>query len=211
MTTEVAKVKVSEGIERQYVDDALRLLYDAFAKKFRLGFRDGEDLVALFRNAVDTTSCLSVAKNRECLGVLTFQTSEKDFYHLKLSTLFRRFSPIRAIRILINLVLLDDRAKGDEFIVASLAIKPSGRGLGLGTALMHEAENIAKTMGKSTMTLAVIGENEGAIRLYERLGYRTTGRLVGVLTRIAASSKEVLRMEKPLTSSGDEIAASEAG
>ncbi len=209
MTTEVAKV--SEGIERQYVDDALRLLYDVFAKKFRLGFRDGEDLVALFRNAVDTTSCLSVAKNGECLGVLTYQTSEKDFYHLKLSTLFTRFSPIRAIRILINLVLLDDRAKGDEFIVASLAIKPSGRGLGLGTALMHEAENIAKTMGKSTMTLAVIGENEGAIRLYERLGYRTTGRLVGGLTRIAASSKEVLRMEKPLTSSGDEIAASEAG
>ena len=209
MTTEVPGI--SEGIERQYVDDALRLLYDAFAKKFRLGFRDGEDLVALFRNAVDPTSCLSVAKNGECLGVLTFQTTERDFYHLKLSTLFSRFSPIPAIRILINVVLLDDRAKGDEFIVASLAIKPSGRWLGLGTALMHEAENVAKILGKSTMTLAVIGENEGAIRLYEGLGYRTTGRLGGGLTRIAASSKEVLRMEKPLTSSRDEIAVSEAG
>ena len=209
MTTEVAKI--SEGIDREYVDDALRLLYDTFAKKFRLGFRNEEDLVALFRNAVDPTSCLSVAKNGECLGVLTFQTLERDFYHLKLSTLFTSFSPIRAIRILINLVLLDDRAKEDEFIVASLAIKPSGRGLGLGTALMHEAENVAKTMGKSTMTLAVIGENEGAIRLYERLGYRTTGRLGGVLTRVAASSKEVLRMEKPLISSRDESAASEAG
>ena len=209
MTTEVANIR--EGIYREYVDDALRLLYDAFAKKFRLGFRDGEDLVVLFRDAVDPRSCLSVARDGECLGVLTFQTAERDFYHLKLSTLFTRFWPIRAIRILINLVLLDERVKGDEFIVASLAIKPSGRGLGLGTALMHEAENVAKSMGKSTMTLAVIGENEGAIRLYERLGYRTTGRLSGVLVRIAASSREVLRMEKPLTSSRDEFAASEAG
>ena len=38
MTT--AEVKIVEGLDEQYVDDALRVAYEAFAAKFRIGFRN---------------------------------------------------------------------------------------------------------------------------------------------------------------------------
>ena len=51
-------------------------------------------------------------------------------------------------------------------------------------------------MGKRTMSLGVIGENVVAIRLYERLGYRTTQTWDGYVVRLATGSDEVHRMEK---------------
>ena len=70
--------------------------------------------------------------------------------------------------------------------------------MGIGTALMLKAEKQADSMGKLTMSLGVIAENEGAIRLYERLGYNTTRTWRGFLVRLAAKSVEVRRMEKPI-------------
>ena len=57
-------------------------------------------------------------------------------------------------------------------------------------------------MGKRTISLGVIGGNEGAIRLYERLGYRTTRTWRGFLVRLASGSAEVRRMEKPVALGG---------
>ena len=48
------------------------------------------------------------------------------------------------------------------------------------------------------MSLGVIGGNEGAIRLYERLGYRTTRTWRGLLARLATGSSELRHMEKSL-------------
>ena len=70
--------------------------------------------------------------------------------------------------------------------------------MGIGTALMRRAEEKARSAGKRTMSLGVVGENEGAIRLYERLGYRTTRSWRGFLIRLASGSEEVRRMEKPV-------------
>lgn len=189
-------LKIVEGVGQEYVEDALRLGYGAFAKKFRHGFRDGDDLVRLFRDSVDRQSCLSAMVEGKLCGVLTFQIAGQEFYHLNLISAFTRFSPWRAMRILFNLTLLaDDGPTHDEFVVDSLAVDPSYRGLGIGTALMQRAEEKARSMGKRTMSLGVIGENEGAIRLYERLGYWTTRTWRGFLVRLATGSIEAHRME----------------
>ena len=100
--------------------------------------------------------------------------------------------------MLLNLLLLDEGARPDELIVDSLAVDCSYRGMGIGTALMRNVEERARLMGKSTMSLGVIGGNEGAIRLYERLGYRTTRTWRGLLARLATDSSELRRMEKSL-------------
>ena len=196
MTT--AEVKIVEGLDEQYVDEALRVLYDAFAKKFRIGFRDADDLRRLFRDSVDTTSCFSALVDGQFAGLLTFRTDSQEFYHLSTVALFTQFSPLRAIRMLLNLLLLADGTKADEFVVDSLAVDPSSRGRGVGTALLRKAEERARSMGKRTMSLGVIGDNEGAIRLYERLGYRRTQTWNGYLVRLATGSAAVHRMEKPL-------------
>ena len=194
MTT--AEVQVVEGLEARHVDDALRVVHDAFAEKFRIGFRHADELIRLFRDSVDTTSCLSALVDGQFAGLLTIRTDGQEFYHLNVGALFTRFSPLRALRMLLNLLLLADELKGDEFVVETLAVDPAYRGMGIGTALLQKAEERAGAMGKYTMSLGVVGENEGAIRLYERLGYRRTYTWDGYLVRLATGSAEVHRMEK---------------
>ena len=194
MTT--AEVQVGEGLEARHVDDALRVVHDAFAEKFRIGFRHADDLIRLFRDSVDRTSCLSALVDGQFAGLLTIRTDGQEFYRLNVGALFTRFSPLRAIRMLLNLLLLADELKGDEFVVETLAVDPAYRGMGIGTALLQKAEERAGAMGKYTMSLGVVGENAGAIRLYERVGYRRTHTWDGYLVRLATGSAEVHRMEK---------------
>ena len=194
----MSNLTVEEGLAKDYVNEALRLSFDAFAKKFRLGFRDADDLIRLFRDSVDATSCFSTTVDGRFAGILTFKSGSQEFFHLSLAALFTRFTPVRALRMLGNLLLLSEGVAPDEFIVESLAVDPSFRGLGIGTALMLEAETKARALGKHTMSLGVITENKGAIRLYQRLGYTTTRTWRGFLVRLASGSAAVHRMEKAL-------------
>ncbi len=198
MTT--TDVQIVEGSDRVYVDDVLRLTFRSFAKKFRIGFRNADDFVRLFRDSVDPKNCLIATVEGELFGVLAFKTTGHEFYRLNLKTPFEKFSPLRAGLMLFNLILLDieDAVAADVFHIDVLAVVPSSRGMGIGTALMQKAEEKAESEGKRTMSLGVIAENEGAIRLYERLGYKTTRTWRGFLVRLAAKSEEVRRMEKPV-------------
>jgi aminoglycoside 6'-N-acetyltransferase len=53
----------------------------------------------------------------------------------------------------------------------ALAVLPEWRGRGLGTALLAAAEDWARTQGAERMILDLDVHNEGARRLYERVGY----------------------------------------
>ena len=209
MTT--AEVKIVDGLDEQYVDDALRVVHDAFAEKFRIGFRHADDLIRLFRDSVDRTSCCSALVDGQFAGLLTIRTDGQEFYRLNMGALFTRFSPLQALRILLNLLLLADELKGDEFVVETLAVDPAYRGMGIGTALLQKAEARARSMGKYTMSLGVVGENEGAIRLYERQGYRRTYTWDGYLVRLATGSAEVHRMEKRVGGIGQDAVGEQEG
>ena len=194
------EVRIVEGIAREHIQDALRVAHEAFAKKFRIGFSNADDLTRLFHDSLDPTRCYSAEVEGKLLGFLAFKTDSREFFALNFFAIFTRFGPWQAIRILFNLLLLAGRgAKSDEFVVDVVAISEASRGLGLGTALMERAEDRAREMGKRKMTLQVIGENAGAIRLYERLGFRTVRTQGGFLVRLAVKATDVRTMEKRLS------------
>jgi ribosomal protein S18 acetylase RimI-like enzyme len=62
--------------------------------------------------------------------------------------------------------------------IAKLMTAPAHRGLGLATALTHEAERIAVANGRTLLTLDT-AEDDGASGLYERLGYIRAGFIPG--------------------------------
>ena len=192
------QIEIAEGIDQGHLHDALRLSYDAFAKKFRIGFRNADDLIRIFADSIDTTSCISATLNGQLVGILTFSTTAQEFYHLNTVTLLTRFSPIRVIRIIFNLMLLTEHVGADDFHVDSIAVDSSTRGMGIGTLLMQKAEEVAKSKRKNKMMLGVIAENEGAIKLYKRLGYEITQSHQGFLVRLATQSTQIHRMEKLL-------------
>ena len=59
----------------------------------------------------------------------------------------------------------------DEIHINNLAVRPSYRGQGIGTALLQHVLAEARALGARRATLEVRASNEGARRLYERLGF----------------------------------------
>jgi ribosomal protein S18 acetylase RimI-like enzyme len=86
-----------------------------------------------------------------------------------------------------RVILLDGEAVGAALIarrgwssrLAGMAIVPDARGLGVGHHLMTQMLQEARERGERLMELEVIEQNEPALRLYEKCGFRVHRRLVG--------------------------------
>ncbi|MGA8533852.1 MAG: GNAT family N-acetyltransferase [Candidatus Tumulicola sp.] len=74
--------------------------------------------------------------------------------------------------------LPDDVTSIPQGFVAYMAVEPSLRGRGVGSALVIAAEDEARRRGLPYMALMVTEENAAARSLYERAGYRTERRLL---------------------------------
>lgn len=68
------------------------------------------------------------------------------------------------------------RVEDNEYYISNLAVYPEFRGNKLGTNLLVRAEEGAKSCGAEKMALDVAMNNQGAIRLYNRLGYLIVGK-----------------------------------
>jgi len=58
--------------------------------------------------------------------------------------------------------------------IESLAVFPEHRGRGLGSELLDRLEHELRVQGVTDLMLGVLPGNAGAVRLYERRGYRPT-------------------------------------
>ena len=65
--------------------------------------------------------------------------------------------------------ILETIPEGD-FCLQGIAIEPQPRGTGVGSILMNDIENRAKTSESNRISLDVSAKNDDAIRFYERLG-----------------------------------------
>jgi len=65
------------------------------------------------------------------------------------------------------------REAGDLASLQNIGITPAHRGLGLGTVLIHQALCGLRDAGLARVYLEVTAQNEGAVRLYRRLGFAT--------------------------------------
>ncbi len=63
----------------------------------------------------------------------------------------------------------------DEIHINNLAMRPAFRAQGIGTALLERVLAEARQLGARRATLEVRASNEGARRLYERLGFYVAG------------------------------------
>lgn len=68
------------------------------------------------------------------------------------------------------------RVIAPEAEILNIAVLPAFRRQGFGARLLQEVMRIARDCGVSDMFLEVREDNREAIRLYERFGFRVTGR-----------------------------------
>ena len=86
---------------------------------------------------------------------------------------------------------------GRECYLSNVAVYPEYRSMGLGSRLLYALEEEAKSVGKSGMVLHADVTNHGAIRLYERLGYKIEDKAPTL--KIRSNRFDYLIIRKPLT------------
>jgi ribosomal protein S18 acetylase RimI-like enzyme len=84
-----------------------------------------------------------------------------------------------------------------SYYVCGVALVPEARGQGLGTAFMEIARSEARERELLTLSLLVFEQNVGAVRLYERLGYRVVDRRPVVPHPLIRYTGDVLLMVAP--------------
>lgn len=115
---------------------------------------------------------------------------------------FRRLAPrpTAALRVasaggrIEGYALLLFRARSGVARLYSIAVDEQARGKGLAQALMRDMEAIARRRGCDRLRLEVRSDNDPAIRLYRRLGYRQFGRYRDYY----ADGTDALRFERSL-------------
>ncbi len=78
----------------------------------------------------------------------------------------------RALRMTVG-VILCSRIRHDAGHVTQVCVLPQYRSHGIGDALMHQSTQALRARGFDLLTLTVTQANEGAVHLYERLGFIT--------------------------------------
>ncbi|MGE6379494.1 GNAT family N-acetyltransferase [Peribacillus muralis] len=69
-------------------------------------------------------------------------------------------------------ITIDKEAEVDDLYLDTISVDPNYQGKGIGSALIQYVEEYAKQMGYPRVSLVVENENEGASRLYNKLGYK---------------------------------------
>ena len=60
----------------------------------------------------------------------------------------------------------------DGVVLSGLSVLPDHRGKGIGTKILESIKEIAKTKGCTDLYLTVNQENENAIKVYEKFGFK---------------------------------------
>lgn len=79
-------------------------------------------------------------------------------------------------------------------------VAPAARGRGVAAALCEHSQELAVSLGYRAMQFnSVVATNEGAVRLWERLGFEIVGRVPEAFRHPSAGYVDILVMYKVLT------------
>ncbi len=91
------------------------------------------------------------------------------------------------------------RVAAGEAEILTLAVDPARRRAGLGFALVEAAAGAARTQGADALFLEVAVDNEAAVALYERAGFRRVGTRPGYYARKTGRPVDALILRRDLT------------
>lgn len=105
----------------------------------------------------------------------------------------------RLPRFIRPLVELEQCVPG-SFYINMLATFPQFRGRSVGTQLMNLVDALARKAGCDQSSIEVFEQNEGALRLYLRLGYRVKDRRPVIPHNCHPYDGEILLLTRPVCS-----------
>ncbi len=113
--------------------------------------------------------------DHEIVGVMVYSSGRKIGKINDLKVIFSNFNILDSLRfIMIEVIdsLFLAKLKADDFYYAIVAVDEKSRGQGIGSFILEEGIKLARKKGCKRAVLDVDIENDGALRLYERFGFR---------------------------------------
>ncbi|AUB55431.1 GNAT family N-acetyltransferase [Methanobacterium subterraneum] len=159
------------------------LIYEADAETFDFFFGNKRNaseklwrLVGVGDNHLGYQQIYLVTNDdQEIVGIMVYSSGEKIGKINELKVIFGNFNFLDSLRfIMIEIIdsLFLSKLNEDDFYYAIVAVDENSRGQGIGSFILEGGIKLARKMGCRRAVLDVDIENEGALRLYERFGFR---------------------------------------
>ncbi len=177
-------------LTRHDIDKVSELIYETELELFRslLGKDEFEatqnikELVKAGGNSLGHENIHVINHQGDVLGILvsfigretSFWSDFKAYYKILNSYDFLKYI-IKGT--LINKLLTADLGE-NEYYLSNIAIDANFRGQGIGSYILENAVKLAENIGCRRVILDVTMDNEGALRLYERFGFKIYGKSV---------------------------------
>ena len=160
-----------------------KLIYEADAETFNFFFGSQknasqkiEKLVSAGDNSLGYQQIYLVTnENHEILGVMVYLIGDKIERIQELKILLRNLNIFDAFRFMI-IEMMDSlflsNLNDDDYYFFIIAVDENARGQGIGSFILEEGIKLARKKGCKRAVLDVDIKNEGALRLYERFGFK---------------------------------------
>jgi len=126
-----------------------------------------------WREAINPDQCMSAYFDNELVGIALFATkSASGFKSESGKILQRQLGIFRALRAGFVFALFTHRPQKGEMYIEAISVSSKVRGQGVGKMLLDKLVEKAKEDSQSYLSLKVILENERALKLYEREGFK---------------------------------------
>jgi ribosomal protein S18 acetylase RimI-like enzyme len=174
------EVVIERGLPGELREQAVAIFEEAFGQKMRSSIRDQRARMAFMNRAYRAENVIVARRHDRLLGMAGLATRGAPYEGGLLGASWdpRPYRDLLgwtgAVWAVWGLRLASHPARPDEIYIDGIAVSPEARGLGVGTRLLTEIDDIARAHGKRYVRLDVVDTNPRAQALYERVGYKVT-------------------------------------
>lgn len=170
-------------VNKHDLNKVSELIYDTDVEMFNFFFKNKEDAIKRIKKLVKVgnnslgheRTCVATEDNNQILGILIYSKGKEISRKQDYRVFFKALNPWDALKFvlfdMIDGLILSDLDENDYYL-ASVAVNNQFRDKGIGTFILENAKKLAKEEGCRRVVLDVDLENQGALRLYERLGFK---------------------------------------
>jgi ribosomal protein S18 acetylase RimI-like enzyme len=189
-----SQIELSDSLKSSLAD----IYFQAFGRKVTALIRPeriAREIIIKSLNYDMALYAFDVSKN--LVGFLGFHTDSREFTSYRYRNFREYFNALNAFIKWVILRFSMPRIQKNDIRIDSIAIETSCRGQGIGTALIENFSDFARTNNFKKIYLEVVDTNPEAKKLYNRLGFNTKKRVrYYFFTRRAGFSAEDIMVKE---------------
>jgi len=157
------------------------LIYETDAETLNFYFKNKEKAAELIQKLIQAdggsgeNTYVTTGDDNQVYGVLVAFKGDEESIKTDLKAYFKNLSFINALKFTlleISYIFIGVKIDKDDYYLSDVAVDENCRGRGVGTFILEKSLELAREKGCKRAVLDVDLKNEGALRLYKRMGFK---------------------------------------